>query len=222
MVSNDEVAQRPVGHHVHVESFSLTMGLASFPAPPRLRADAFAVRPFTGTDLDVVAEAATDPHIPRMTSVPVPYTDAAGREFLTRQRDRLRTDLGYSLAIVDARSDVAVGQVGLWLRNHDKGRASIGYWVVPSARGRGAARQAICLIAGWAFTALQLPRLELYVEPWNTPSIRTAQAAGFHREGIMRSWEQVGDERRDMIMFSLLHTDSSWGTPPVDTTRRGR
>lgn len=183
------------------------MDLSQFPPPPRLRAGAFAVRPFGEGDLAVVAEAATDPHIPAITTVPVPFTDVAGREFIARQRDRLRTDLGWSLAIADADSDRAIGQIGLWLRNFDKGRASLGYWVVPSARGSGAARQALQLLAGWALDVLHVPRLELYVEPWNLASIRTAEGAGFRREGVMRSWEQVGQQRRDMIMFSLLPAD---------------
>jgi RimJ/RimL family protein N-acetyltransferase len=52
-----------------------------------------------------------------------------------------------------------------------------------------------------------VPRLELHVEPWNTASIRTAEGAGYRREGLLRSWEAVGGERRDMLMFSLLGTD---------------
>lgn len=30
---------------------------------------------------------------------------------------------------------------------------------------------------------------------------------GFQREGLMRSWELVGDQRRDMYMYSLLLGD---------------
>lgn len=91
----------------------------------------------------VVAEAATDRHIPLITTVPAVYTEGAARQFLARQGDRLHQDLGYSLAVAKADTDRAIGQIGLWLRNLDQGRASIGYWVVPSARGRGAARHAL-------------------------------------------------------------------------------
>jgi RimJ/RimL family protein N-acetyltransferase len=52
-----------------------------------------------------------------------------------------------------------------------------------------------------------IPRLELNVEPWNTASIRTAEGAGLRREGLLRSWETVGGERRDMLMFSFLEDD---------------
>lgn len=177
-----------------------------------LRAGQFRIRPFADTDLAVVAEAATDPYIPLITTVPASYTDQAARQFLARQRDRLRQDLGYSLAIAEADTDRAIGQIGLWLRNLDRGHVSIGYWVVPSARGRGAACHALAALARWAFEALPVLRVELYVEPRNLASVHTALGAGFHREGLLRSWQEVGGERRDMIMFSLLPVDLPPGT----------
>jgi RimJ/RimL family protein N-acetyltransferase len=50
-------------------------------------------------------------------------------------------------------------------------------------------------------------QLELYVEPWNEGSWRTAEHACFYREGLLRGWEPVGDKRRDMYMHSRLATD---------------
>ncbi|HYZ52968.1 MAG TPA: GNAT family protein, partial [Streptosporangiaceae bacterium] len=62
-------------------------------------------------------------------------------------------------------------------------------------------------LAEWAHRELHVPRVELYVEPWNTASIRTAERAGFQREGLLRSWQELGGERKDMFMYSLLPAD---------------
>lgn len=32
----------------------------------------------------------------------------------------------------------------------------------------------------------------------------SGRAGGYEREGLLRSWQEVGDERRDMFMYSLL------------------
>jgi ribosomal-protein-alanine N-acetyltransferase len=175
---------------------------------PELRAGPFCLRAWNVKDLALVQEASSDPHIPKITTVPPNYTDEEGRLFLQRQWDRAATGAGYSFVIAEADGDRGIGAIGLWLRNIDLGRASIGYWVAPSARGRNAAWHALCAVRDWAFTSHHIPRLELYVEPWNTPSIRTAEGAGFRGEGLLRGWEAVGDERRDMLMFSLLDDDS--------------
>jgi RimJ/RimL family protein N-acetyltransferase len=174
---------------------------------PTLAAGPFQLRPFTLADVDAVREASSDPHIPLITTVPAAFTEDEGRRFIERQWSRAEQGTGYSFAIADAGTDRAVGQIGLWLYDIRHGRASVGYWVVRSARGGGAAGAAARALARWAHQELQVPRLELHVEPWNTASIRTAENAGYQREGLLRSWQEVGGTRRDMYMYARLATD---------------
>jgi [ribosomal protein S5]-alanine N-acetyltransferase len=174
---------------------------------PTLAAGPFRLRPFELTDIEVVREASNDPLIPLITTVPAAFTEHEGRRFIERQRNRAEQGTGYSFAIADAVTDRAVGQAGLWLRDIIDGRASVGYWVASSARGRGAAGFAVVTLVRWAHQELGIPRLQLYVEPWNMASIRTAERAGFHREGLLRSWQEVGDERKDMFMYARLRSN---------------
>ena len=159
------------------------------------------------SDLDVVREASTDPFIPLITTVPAAFTEDEGRGFIERQWSRAERGAGYSFAIAESISDRAIGQIGLWLASISEGRASVGYWIARSARGRGAAGFAVKAVAWWAHHELEVPRLELYVEPWNTASIRTAERAGFQREGLLRGWQEVGGERKDMFMYGRLSED---------------
>lgn len=46
--------------------------------------------------------------------------------------------------------------------------------------------------------------MELYVEPWNEGSWKTAENCGYMREGLLRSWEEIGGVRKDMYMYSRL------------------
>ena len=59
-------------------------------------------------------------------------------------------------------------------------------------------------MSDWALSLDEVQRLELYVEPWNEGSWRAAERCGFQREGLLRSWQLVGDERNDMYMYSRL------------------
>ncbi len=174
---------------------------------PQLAAGPFRLRPFDISDADAIREASEDPYIPLITTVPGVFTDEAARQFIERQWERARQRAGYSFAIADAATNRAVGQAGLWLRDLDVGRASAGYWVAGPGRGRGAGGHALLAIARWALLELLIPRLELYIEPWNSGSIRTAERAGFRREGLLRSWQPIGGVRRDMLMYSLLPSD---------------
>jgi RimJ/RimL family protein N-acetyltransferase/GrpB-like predicted nucleotidyltransferase (UPF0157 family) len=181
---------------------------------PTLAAHGYRVRPFRLTDLELIREAAADPLIPLITTVPVPFTEAAGRDYIRRQWSRSRDGIGYSWVIARAESDRAVGSVGLWLDHSDDGRASIGYWVVPSDRGAGAAGRALAAVSTFAFETLGVPRLELSIEPSNTASIRAAERGGFRREGLRRAGETVGAERRNMWMYARLRDDDDPGDLP--------
>ena len=169
--------------------------------PFSVSSERLTLRPFALADLALIEEASADPVIPTITTVPAAYTDAEGAAFVERQHSRAATGAGWSLAIVDRSAKCAVGQVGLWLANAHHGRAEIGYWVAASARGRGIASDAVALVSDWAFANLDVQRLGLYIEPWNTASIRTAERAGYEREALLRQWQLVAGEPKDMWSY---------------------
>ena len=171
---------------------------------PTLVGDTVRLRAFTAADLPLVREATTDPLIPLITSVPAFGDDDACRAYLARQADRLTTGTGYAFAVAERVTDLAVGHVYLGLRDIDLGRAAAGYWIARPHRGRGLAGDALRTLVRWAVTVRGIDRLELYVEPWNVASARTATGAGFVREGLLRSWQKVGDARRDMDMYAFV------------------
>ena len=180
---------------------------------PELAAPPVVLRPFALSDLALVRQAADDPHIPSISSVPRLYTDDAGRAFIERQNARGAEGEGYSFVIAPASEPRAgVGSIGLWLHEIESGRASIGYWLVAGARGHGLAACALRALVSFAFGTLAIPRLHLFVEPWNAASARTAEAAGFRREATLRGWERIDGAQHDADCFALLHAE--WAHRP--------
>jgi len=104
-------------------------------------------------------------------------------------------------------ADVVLGCVSLEDVRLDQGCAAVGYWLAPGARGRGAAAQAVRLLARWAFAELGLARLELTCGPDNEASQHVAERCGFSREGLLRSHVPFKGTRRDSVIYSLLPGD---------------
>ena len=123
-------------------------------------------------------------------------------EWIERQRGRLAEGIDLSFAIADAETNTAVG--GLWLQNLPAGRATAGYSVSAKHRGRGAASSALMALTTFAWTIPTLYRVELYIEPWNTGSVRVAEASGYQREGLLRSRQEIGGIRRDMLLYVAI------------------
>jgi len=180
---------------------------------PVLTRSPVVLRPFTEADVGLVQSVADDPLIPLITTVPTSGSRADALDFIHRQHNRLASGAGYSFAIADEITGEPVGQIGLWLRALEAGRAEIGYWIAPSYRRRGYVVAALDAISRWGLSLQAVHRLELYVEPWNEGSWRAAERVGYVREGLMRSFQRIGTERRDLYLYSLLPADLDPAAP---------
>lgn len=167
-----------------------------------------ALREFSDLDVAMVMEMSTDPYVPLIGTLPANASQQEAREYIDRQRGRLAEGTGFSFAIAEADTGHAVGTIGLWLRQLDEGLATAGYFVAPSARGRGVAGEALMALTSFAWTVPGLHRIELHIEPWNTGSVKAAERAGYEREGLMPGHQEIGGQRRDMLLYATLRKDA--------------
>lgn len=161
------------------------------------------LRAFVDTDVAMVRELATDPYLPLIGSLPVDADRADATAWIDRQHGRLAEGVGFSFCVVDA-DDEPLGSAGLWTRGLVGGRATAGYAVRPSARGHGIAGDALQALTAFGWTLPGLHRLELYIEPHNVASRRTAERAGYQDEGLLREHQEIGGRRRDMCLYAAL------------------
>jgi ribosomal-protein-alanine N-acetyltransferase len=171
---------------------------------PVLVSQNWILRAFKADDMELVKSASSDPLIPLITSIPAIYSETSAHEYIERQNQRHITGKGYSFAIADRKKDIAVGSVFVGLIADDLERATLGYWIIQDHRGKKILAQILPNLLHWIWNELKIKRLELYVEPWNQSSIKIAKSFGFQNEGLMRSWQKVGNDRKDMFMFSLI------------------
>lgn len=162
------------------------------------------LRQFSDLDAGMAMDLSHDPYVPLVGSLPPGANHDEALAWVDRQRQRHIEGMGFSFSIADRETDRSVGNIGLWVRDLDTGRAKVGYGVAPSERGHSAASDALCALTTFAWTIPQLHRVELYIEPWNAASIRTAVKAGYEREGLLRSHQEIGGERCDMYLYAAI------------------
>ena len=90
-------------------------------------------------------------------------------------------------------------------REHERGE--IGYLVGRDWRRRGVATTCVALLTDWGFDDLGLGRIEIRADVRNAASRRTALAAGYRFEGVLRGAMTVQDERVDDVLYALLPDD---------------
>ncbi len=176
-----------------------------YPHPP-LGQGSIALRPWQDADLETMAAICSDPDVARFTRVPDPYSEADARAWIDAQPGRLEAGEGLALAIAGG-GGAPVGSVGLRIDPSDREIAEAGYMVAPAARGRGVATTALRLVSCWGLRDLGLARVHLTTHVENAASQGVAERAGFRREGVLRSWEELRGERVDLVMYSLVAAD---------------
>ena len=173
-----------------------------YPEPP-LAGAAFVCRPFREDDFDAALELEQDPAAARWVT-PLPAADGPGAvafyETCRREGGLLH------LVIADRAGDAYLGEAMVAPGEHRVGE--VGLCVVAAARGRGIATEVLGLLTDWAFAALGLARVQVFVAPENAPALRVAAAAGFRREGVLRSYWESDGGRLDAVVLARVPGDS--------------
>jgi [ribosomal protein S5]-alanine N-acetyltransferase len=177
--------------------------MALRPPDPRLADDVVSLQPLASSDVSAVEAALDDPEITRWFD----NSGVSAQDVVDRAASRWEQFEAAEFAIVD--SGDCVGSI--WLNFGPSHRASVGYWLLPRARGKGLVTRALLLVSRWAFDEFGVKRISLLTDPRNASSLRAAERAGFHREGVLRSWDDVNGERVDHVSLSLLPSDLSRG-----------
>ena len=85
--------------------------------------------------------------------------------------------------------------------------------VAPWGRGQGLAVRATQLLSTWAL-AQGMSRIELRAAAGNDASLRTARAAGFTEEGVLRQAGVTHAGPVDLVVFSRLASDDPSNVDP--------
>lgn len=172
------------------------------------------LRAYRPDDAEAVAAGYDDPVSYRfLPPVPSPFTLRHAEHFLTEGVASVFADGGVVYAIADPQSNELLGGIGFDRVVTARRQAEIGYWVGPSARGRGVATAAVRALSAHALTH-GLERLELLTHWENPASQRVALAAGYQREGVRReALPNRNGGRDDLVAFARLAGDSGEPVP---------
>jgi [ribosomal protein S5]-alanine N-acetyltransferase len=177
------------------------------PLPPVLETERLRLRPFTSGDLEGLWALDSDPEVMRYGSH-VPWTAREQAEAkLARILDPKNPDQACVWVIADRSSDVMRGDVVLYDIELTHARCELGYSLLPSAQGKGFARESLSAALRWGFEVLGLMRIEADVDPRNLRSVRLLEKLGFQKEGFLRQRWRVGGEVQDASFYGLLRSE---------------
>ncbi|WP_420431303.1 GNAT family N-acetyltransferase [Hyphobacterium sp.] len=148
----------------------------------------------------------TEPWEPAWTEDELTRTAYRGR--LRRYDMDWRDGRGAPFFIIRKEGRLLVGACNLNnIRRGVMQSADIGYWIGTPYIRRGFARQAIRRVLAFAWSDLQLNRVEAAVQPQNTASRQLLEEIGFVFEGRARGLLNIAGEWRDHDRLAILCED---------------
>ena len=167
---------------------------------PRLR-----LRPWSLEDAPRMRELTNDPSIADQTFFPYPQPEGWAEERIRKDNELAEVGEVLSWAVTLKLGDI-IGYIVLRVeKQHRKG--ALGYGTGCAFRGKGYAREAAAAVLEFAFSTLELHRVQAVVFSDNAPSIKLLEKLGMAREGLLRAYVFKNDKPEDVISYAILRTD---------------
>jgi len=84
---------------------------------------------------------------------------------------------------------------------------TIGYWIGQPFARQGYMREAVTSVIHYAFTTLDLSRIESACLPENAPSRGLLEKCGYKYEGVAQSYLQIDGRWRNHVLYANLRGD---------------
>lgn len=170
--------------------------------------DELILRQISHDDLEDYFEYLSDEQV--LTYVPeecIPRTLERAREEIDYNLDLYRYKRSIYWAIARKSDNKLIGSCGFNYWNRDHSRTEISYDLNRKYWGKGIMTRCARSVLGFAFTRMELHRVEATVTPTNIGSLQVLRKLGFKKEGVLREQKLLHGKFHDAVMLSLLQKE---------------
>ena len=180
--------------------------MPSLTPPDELADDVVTARLMTDADVADFVRGTDDPDVARF-GYARSFDEVSAREYIA-DLNGTRRERGEAIqfSLRDRASGAFLGALLFAQIDWDRGACSVGFWLLPEARGRGVVRRALALGLDWIM-GLGIERVSAQTDVDNAATRRTLDALGFVQEGVLRGFQPGPDGRRDYVCYGLLASD---------------
>ena len=175
---------------------------------PELQTERFTLRKIHSTDREALFKGLSDPVVVRYYGISYGSLNEIQRQL--DWFDNLlihKTGIWWAICYKDDNAHL-IGTCGFnnWSKQHKS--TNMGYWLLPSAWGKGIMSECVQAIIAYAFTHMDIHRIEAIVEKGNDRSSLLLRKLQFILEGIHRECEIKNGKYIDLEYHSRLNPDN--------------
>ncbi len=146
-----------------------------------------------------------------------PWEPTWARDHLTRRsftnrvywaQRSIASGTAIPLFLIRRSDDAVLGAITLdHIRRGPSQAGTTGYWIGQAYARQGYMREAIEAVVHYAFTTLDLSRIEAGCLPENTPSRALLESCGYKYEGVAQAYLQIDGRWRNHVLYANLRHD---------------
>jgi len=141
-----------------------------------------------------------------VSSVPYPYSEADGREWIAKVQQEHATGHPQRFAIALTETDRIIGGVGLnGSMGDEANEPALGYWLGQIYWAKGYGREAVAAVIDYGFRTLGIETIRAYTDPSNAASQRVLLHCGLINVGEIELTKPTRHGARRAPMFRISH-----------------
>lgn len=165
------------------------------------------LRPFNMADASTVQRHAGMKILSDMTeAIPYPYLDGMAEEWIATHATAWKAKTSVTYAVCEDLDGGVVGCIGLQISKQHN-RASLGYWFGVDFWGKGYCTEAASAVLNFAFTSLELNRIDAIHLSHNLASGAVMKKMGMLHEGTHRQYVIKNGHFHDVETYAILAAD---------------
>ena len=165
------------------------------------------LRPLVADDAEALLRLFGDAGVARYLSRPAWTSIEQAQASIARDLDGLPKGEFLRLGVLLQGQGRVIATVSLFDFVPQCRRAEMGYALAADCQRQGFMHEALSALVDFAFTTLDLNRIEADIDPRNTASARSLERLGFEREGLLRERWIVAGEVSDTAFYGLIRRD---------------
>ena len=114
----------------------------------------------------------------------------------------------YNFGIFEMATSRLIGHISLYsIKRLPFSSGFIGYSIDERETGRGIGTEAVRLVTNFSFDKVALHRVEAYVSPRNSGSLKVLEKSGYFQEGLLRKLLYINGVWEDHYIYAIVEDD---------------
>ncbi len=177
------------------------------PQFPELSTKRLILRKMTRTDVNTLFQIWSDDEVTKYMNMNSFKTIEQAHHMISILNNLYRNKEGIRWGIVRKKDNALIGTCGFntWIKRSSRGE--VGYELGREYWGKGYTTEALKEVLKFGFVNTQLNRVEAFVVPEASKSIRVLEKLGFKKEGTLREYGYWSNRYWNEHIYSLLRKD---------------